>query len=231
MIKAFVPRTRSSHIRAAKAVANFGFKRGTRIIKWLVSLRFRSSLQRSPQGCANFGIGTLACVAAFAVAAIVPVNGHEPAAGPADGQPTVSLQQPLLAAIEAWLAFQFDLPGVERHPRIELAHPASIAALRGGGGLEASSQQDIVAVYSDATQTIYLPEGWTGTTPTELSILVHELVHHVQNMAGLKYACPQEREKLAYAAQERWLGLFGHSLERDFGLDGFSLLTKTRCFY
>jgi len=88
-----------------------------------------------------------------------------------------------------------------------------------------------VAVYSYATQTIYLPEGWTGTSPAELSVLVHELVHHVQNVAGLKYACAQEREKLAYEAQERWLGLFGHSLERDFELDGFSLLVKTRCFY
>src|SRR6266851_261330 len=33
-----VPRTRSSHIRAASPIANFGFKRGTRIIELLVSL-------------------------------------------------------------------------------------------------------------------------------------------------------------------------------------------------
>jgi hypothetical protein len=175
-------------------------------------------------------IKTIVCVAAFAVAAIAPVNGQELASETADTQPAFSSQQPLLTAIEAWLAFQFDLPGVERHPRIELADPARMAALR-GGGLEASSHGDVVAVYSDATQTIYLPEGWTGTSPAELSILVHELVHHVQNVAGLKYACAQEREKLAYEAQERWLGLFGRSLERDFELDGFSLLVKTRCFY
>jgi hypothetical protein len=48
---------------------------------------------------------------------------------------------------------------------------------------------------------------------------------------ALKHECPQEREKLAYLAQERWLGLFGHSLESDFDLDPFSLLVKTRCFY
>jgi hypothetical protein len=66
---------------------------------------------------------------------------------------------------------------------------------------------------------------WAINPPTRL------IVHHVQNVAGLKYACAQEREKLAYEAQERWLGLFGHSLERDFELDGFSLLVKTRCFY
>jgi hypothetical protein len=86
-------------------------------------------------------IKTIVRVAAFAVAAIAPVNGQELASETADTQPAFSSQQPLLTAIEAWLAFQFDLPGVERHPRIELADPARMAALR-GGGLEASSQGD-----------------------------------------------------------------------------------------
>src|SRR6478735_5488486 len=45
---------------AAIAVANFGFKSGAKIIRLLVSLRFRSSHQRSPRSLANFGIGTLA---------------------------------------------------------------------------------------------------------------------------------------------------------------------------
>ena len=168
---------------------------------------------------------------------------HEILPDRAEREPPVSLQ-PLLTAMEAWLAFQFDLPSVERQPHIELAHPSRIAALRyqgllSGAGREnapngasdLASERDIVAVYSDEAQTIFLPEGWTGTTPAELSILVHELVHHVQNVARLKYACPQEREKIAYAAQERWLGLFGHTLEHDFELDGFSLLVKTRCLY
>jgi hypothetical protein len=207
-------------------------------------------------------IKTLLCVAALAIVAAGPVRAQEPAPpGPIERsdakrtemheilpdrtgrEPPVSLQ-PLLTAMEAWLAFQFDLPSVERQPHIELAHPSRIAALRYQGLLSGSgrenapngssdrtSEHDIVAVYSDEAQTIFLPEGWTGTTPAELSILVHELVHHVQNAAGLKYACPQEREKIAYAAQERWLGLFGHTLERDFELDGFSLLVKTRCLY
>jgi hypothetical protein len=159
-------------------------------------------------------------------------------------EPAVVVGQPLLAAIEAWLALQFNLPRVDHHPRIELVPPAKIAALRYQGLLSnpttesapnghssAASRSDVVAVYSDATQTIYLPEGWTGTTAAELSVLVHEMVHHVQNVRGLKYACPQEREKLAYMAQERWLGLFGRNLEADFELDAFSLLVKTRCLY
>ena len=88
-----------------------------------------------------------------------------------------------------------------------------------------------MAVYSDAARTIYLPEGWSGRTAAELSVLVHEMVHHLQNLAGLKYNCSQEREALAYRAQERWLGLFGRSLAQDFAIDSFSLLVKTRCMH
>ena len=34
----------------------------------------------------------------------------------------------------------------------------------------------------------------------------------------------QEREKLAYVAQSRWLMEFGTSLEEEFGIDPFTLL-------
>jgi hypothetical protein len=97
--------------------------------------------------------------------------------------------------------------------------------------LAISSESDTVAVYSDSAQTIYLLQGWTGSTAAELSILGHEMVHHIQHLAGLKYECPQAREQLAYLAQDRWLNLFGHSLAQDFDLDAFSLLVKTKCFY
>jgi hypothetical protein len=151
--------------------------------------------------------------------------------------------QALLTAMETWVSSQFDLSPIHEHPRIEFAPPAKIASLRftdllsdpGAQGepsnRASSAQHDTIAIYYDATRTIYLPEGWTGGTPAELSVLVHEVVHHFQNVLGLKHECPQEREKLAYLAQERWLGLFGHSLESDFDLDPFSLLVKTRCFY
>jgi len=150
--------------------------------------------------------------------------------------------EPLLIAIETWLSIEFDLPVLRDHPGIAFVPPAEIEALRYRGRFpNAGSERaltghptvnsDTVAVYSDSARTIYLAEGWTGNTPAELSVLVHEMVHHLQNLAGLKYECPQAREKLAYTAQERWLGLFGHDLAQDFELDGFSLLAKTKCFY
>jgi hypothetical protein len=148
----------------------------------------------------------------------------------------------LLAAIEKWLSSQFDFPDIDEHPRIEFVPSAKLVSLRFSSllsdpGAEIASddrassiQYDTLAIYQDSTRTIYLPEGWTGSTAAELSVLVHEVVHHFQNVLGLKYECPQEREKLAYIAQDRWLARFGHSLESDFQIDAFSLFVKTRCF-
>ena len=89
---------------------------------------------------------------------------------------------------------------------------------------------DIVALYSNESKTIYLMDGWTGKTPAELSILVHEMVHHLQNVGQLKFACPEEREELAYKAQDSWLHLFGRDLERDFQMDPLSVFVKSKCF-
>jgi hypothetical protein len=90
---------------------------------------------------------------------------------------------------------------------------------------------EVVSLYSNETKTIYLLDGWKGKTPGELSMLVHEMVHHLQSVGQIKFACPQEREKLAYKAQDDWLGLFGRDLMQDFQIDPFSLLVKTNCFY
>jgi hypothetical protein len=145
----------------------------------------------------------------------------------------------VLATIIAWLAENFGLPATDQ-PRVELVPPAWIATFRYRGLAQPQiaagdnlamhdAGRDIVAVYDDATRTIYLPKGWSGTTPAELSVLVHELVHHLQKGAQLKYECPQEREKIAYAAQERWLDMYNRSLLSEFEIDSLTLLVRTRC--
>ena len=91
--------------------------------------------------------------------------------------------------------------------------------------------REVIAVYDDEMKTIYLPEGWTGATPAERSVLVHEMVHHLQNLGKLKYECPPAREELAYAAQDRWLGLSGLNLADEFEIDPFMLTVSTRCIY
>lgn len=87
----------------------------------------------------------------------------------------------------------------------------------------------MVAIYDNNNRAIILPTGWTSITPAEQSVLVHEMVHHLQHMAQLKFACPQERESVAYKAQAKWLQLFDKTLESEFGLDGFTILANSTC--
>jgi len=154
----------------------------------------------------------------------------------------------LLADIVTWLAANFDLPAIYDYPRVELVTRTKLATIRYRGllsdlqpraaaddGKTASPDQgptlwqSTMAVYVDARRTIYLPEGWSGATPAELSVVVHEMVHHLQSLGGVKYECLQEREKLAYAAQERWLALFGRNLMDEFEIDPFTILIRSSC--
>ena len=153
----------------------------------------------------------------------------------------------LLTAMVLWLSANFGLPATFELPHVEYVSAAKISALRHRGlaapqfqagdmvakeGRAAEpGRREVVAVYEDATKTIYLPEGWTADSPANLSVLVHEMVHHLQNVAHQKFFCPQEREELAYKAQQRWLELFGHDLEHDFEIDRFTLLLSTKCVY
>jgi hypothetical protein len=161
------------------------------------------------------------------------------ACDPSTGTPT----KVLLDAIADWLETDFQLRNVAgRHPNVALVPASCLIAMRYGAFFSDRSietdrstqpqQADVVlAIYKDAEETIYLPEVWSGRTPAELSTLVHEMVHHFQNLAGQKFVCPEEREKLAFEAQQRWLGLFGRSLESEFEIEKMTLLVRTSCFF
>ena len=172
---------------------------------------------------------------------IVPGTDYEISLGASDLEPNgVVLKPALLEAIVRWLSMTFELPWQNTLPRVEFAATSKIAALRyreissnqpdGLAVPPPTGQREVVAIYDQQAMLIVLPDGWTGRTPAELSLLVHELVHHLQNLGGLKFACPEEREKLAYRAQEKWLNLFGRDLFRDFELDPFTLLATTECY-
>lgn len=153
----------------------------------------------------------------------------------ADADPATTITPALLREIIGWLAQNFDLPAIDELPAVAFATTAHMDALRYRGLLNhdqrstAGGGSDTVAVYDSASRTIYLPEGWRGATPAEMSVLVHEVVHHLQHAAKLPHACPEEREKLAYRAQERWLRRFDRTLSSEFGTDGFTLLVRTSC--
>jgi Domain of unknown function (DUF6647) len=110
----------------------------------------------------------------------------------------------------------------------ELAHRAD-GTLEPGSVPESNDSQDVVAFYDARRKTIFLSQSWDARSPADQSVLVHELVHHLQKEAGATYRCPGEQEKPAYAAQADWLALYDLSLESEFGIDALTLLVRTNC--
>jgi hypothetical protein len=146
-----------------------------------------------------------------------------------------------LDELAKWLAANHDVPYSAEPPRLERVTPLRLYQLRHRAFLSPQavtiaasapvpgSQREVVAVYDDKTRTIYLPESWTGETIAEQSVLVHEMVHHLQNLAGQKFACAGEREKPAYFAQDQFLKLHGLDLEKEFDVDMFTIIAISAC--
>lgn len=133
----------------------------------------------------------------------------------------------LLAAIVTWLALNFGLPATYVYPTIRYLPAKEIYLAR--YGTAKPGFWPVTAVYENPSDTIILPKNWTPTSPTDVSILVHEMVHHLQNKAGLKYACDEEREAVAYAAQGKWLSQFGLDLQNEFQFNALTLKILTSC--
>jgi len=151
------------------------------------------------------------------------------------------LAEGLLDQIMNWLATNFDLPAIKDRPAIKFASKMDLAmmtaqdrahfqGLTQAEAIDQLTQRQVVALYDNASKTIFLPDDWIGTL-VDQSVLVHEMVHHIQNLAELKFECPMAREKLAYLAQDKWLGRFGMSLEREFDVDMFTVLISSACVY
>jgi Zn-dependent membrane protease YugP len=152
----------------------------------------------------------------------------------------------LLTAIVVWLSANFDLPANFNHPRVMFVPPNQMVALRfklpipmqemkNSAAIKNVAQADkireVVAVYDNQKKVIYLPDKWTGHTAANLSVVVHEMVHHLQHAGGLKYECMAAREKLAYEAQAKWLALFGRNLESEFQIDRLTILVAASCAF
>jgi len=168
--------------------------------------------------------------------ATVPGTGFEVITGISNVDRATGLVRPeLIRAIENWLSSRLGIAPPANPALVAFVTSRQIFAMRHrdvpADRMTSAGLAETLALYGDEELTIYLPTEWTGNTPAELSVLVHEMVHHIQNVAGLKYECPEAREKEAFAAQEEWLALFGMDLQGEFDIDPFTMLVQTTCKY
>ena len=135
----------------------------------------------------------------------------------------------LINVIMVWLSLTFALPTTPERPQVSHVPAQRITAIHLGVASGAAHDQTILGAYDARTQTIFLRDDWDSRNAADVSVLVHELVHYLEDRASRRYECLGEREALAYEAQQRWLRLFGKDLQSAFGLDAFTLKMRTTC--
>jgi hypothetical protein len=97
-----------------------------------------------------------------------------------------------------------------------------------------SDKSDLVlelrAVYLPVELTIYLPDTWQPSDAIQKSILLHELVHHVQTSNKLTFPCRGARERMAFELQALWLREQGIAAPYEaIGTDEFTVAIMTSC--
>jgi hypothetical protein len=79
------------------------------------------------------------------------------------------------------------------------------------------------AFYQPSTATIYLPKTWRADDLRDKSVLVHELVHHLQAADRVNVSCMGTLERQAYDLQFKWLR--GNGVLDPYGFTGLDVLT------
>lgn len=112
----------------------------------------------------------------------------------------------LVSHLETWLDTNTDLPRRDSMPTFAQVSLAKANDLqRGAQAVRADTTRGL---YDPETQAIYLVRPWDARNPFDVSVLLHELVHHRQNGGGHWY-CPGAQELDAYRIQEAWLAELG----------------------
>lgn len=113
----------------------------------------------------------------------------------------------LVRVLLVWINGVTGLPVGDKLPSIRLLSPARIQEFVNPEQphLNDSPVEQALAYFDTRRDEIVLSRGWRPDNHFDVSILVHELVHFMQDEAGRRYPCPGARETEAYAAQEAWL--------------------------
>ena len=93
-------------------------------------------------------------------------------------------------------------------------------------------ESNILALYNHLTKTIYLNKDFWIASVKVQSILLHELVHHMQyyrDYKGYSMMCKGLIEKEAYDLQEEWLEKRGLTLEDTIQLGALFRHVITQC--
>ena len=83
-------------------------------------------------------------------------------------------------------------------------------------------------LYDKQSDTIILPDTWDRRKPWDLGVLLHEMVHYLQDMNDHKFGCTAEMERDAWPIQQRYLK---ERHDYDWDYDGLWYAVISTCNY
>jgi hypothetical protein len=73
------------------------------------------------------------------------------------------------------------------------------------------------AFYDTENDIIVLPDTWDRRKPWDLSVLLHEIIHYVQDQNEVRFNCVQEMEVKTWPLQQKYLQQV-HDVDWDYDL-------------
>lgn len=122
------------------------------------------------------------------------------AASASDSGNSHGISPALMGALNTWLDAETEFEKKGSQPHIKLIGTELAESLHGVADYSGGRTRGL---YNAETGTIYLTKPWSPGNPRDISVLLHEMVHHRQ--AGQHWYCQQTQEWRAYQIQAQWL--------------------------
>lgn len=140
----------------------------------------------------------------------------------------------LVLALMTWASAQTGLPVPEQHPEIRMIDRCQMQRIyHDDPKIDCSGENfQVQALYDHRSATMLLPDTWSADKVYDISMLLHELVHHMQAEAGVTaetVKCVGAVEKPAYDAQMAWLKAAGLDPMEVMGINGLAYAFLTAC--
>ena len=138
---------------------------------------------------------------------------------------TSAIADALAEPMIEWITAKTELLSYE-HPNIMFVTAEWMASRLGQSSMMATPE----ALYGSATRTVYLLEEWSPQNIRDRSVLLHELVHHLQILNEAAVSCPAQYNRLAYQLQFEWLNEHGISEPFEFlGITPADVFVQSLC--
>lgn len=128
----------------------------------------------------------------------------------------------LIGDLDLWIDAHTDLERRGSAPGVIWISQAQVASVT--GSKRTAHIETIRGLYDAESTTIWLVRPWSARDPHDVSVLLHELVHHRQAARGHWY-CPGAQELPAYRAQQAWLAQMGLELD----VNWIAIVLKSGC--